>query len=346
MNGSVHAVGELPGGDLLAGGYFTTAGTVASVGIARWNGSAWSSQGTFDGGVESLATLPDGNIVAGGSFYFVDGNACNGTAIFDGQSWQPLGPGLGFVRRVQVARGILYAAHPGGVSRWDNGSWTLLPPMDPVGANGLGELADGELVAAGIYGQVQRWDGGQWQPLAVVGGRARAIVSGAQGELWLGGWFGRLLDAGSQRVVHNLASVRTGCPASATLYGSSCSSSAGPVEYRSETLPWLGTAWRTRCTGVPGNAIALQLFGVSSFSPLPQILPEGKVGCTLWVAPLDSLALVPNAGSVTNAVALPVSPALIGSDLWSQVAPIEFTAGGALLEVTASNALIVRFGSW
>ena len=346
-NGSVHTVVELANGDLLAGGYFSLAGNVSSTGIARWNGSSWSSPGTFDGGVEALAVLPDGDVVAGGIFNVVNGNACNGTAIFDGQSWQPMGAGLGFVRRLQVANGVLYAAHPGGVSRWDNGSWTLLPALESLGSSSIGELANGDLVAAGFLGSVQRWDGSQWQPLAAVGnGRVRAIASGSQGELWLGGWYGRLIDAGGERVAHNLASVRTGCLATATVYGAGCSSSAGPVEYRSETQPWLGAVWRTRCSGVPSNAIALQLFGDLFPIPLPQLLPEGKVGCTLLALPIDQLPLVPNAGVVTSSLALPLTPALIGSELWSQVAPIEFSASGALLEVTTSNALVARFGSW
>ena len=104
--------------------------------------------------------------------------------------------------------------------------------------------------------------------------------------------------------------------------------------------------WRTRCSGVPSNAIALQLFGDVSPIQLSQLLPEGKVGCTLWTFPIGQLPLTPSGGVVSSSLALPLTRALIGSELWSQVAPIEFAPNGSLLEVTASNALIARFGSW
>ncbi|MFN8730160.1 MAG: hypothetical protein ACK5Z4_09920, partial [Planctomyces sp.] len=42
----VYALTPLPGGDLIAGGRFTTAGGVTVNSIARWNGSAWSALGT------------------------------------------------------------------------------------------------------------------------------------------------------------------------------------------------------------------------------------------------------------------------------------------------------------
>jgi hypothetical protein len=71
MNRHVSALAVLPGGDLIAGGCFSTAGGMAANGIARYHTSTgvWSA---FDSGmnhcVESLAFLPGGDVVVGGRF--------------------------------------------------------------------------------------------------------------------------------------------------------------------------------------------------------------------------------------------------------------------------------------
>lgn len=71
-NASVGALAVLPGGDLAAGGAFSSAGGSPANNIARWDGSAWSA---LDDGitgrepyVASLAVLPNGDLVAGGRF--------------------------------------------------------------------------------------------------------------------------------------------------------------------------------------------------------------------------------------------------------------------------------------
>jgi hypothetical protein len=43
----VHALAVMPNGDLVAGGYFTMFnGSIPAVGVARWDGTAWSSLGS------------------------------------------------------------------------------------------------------------------------------------------------------------------------------------------------------------------------------------------------------------------------------------------------------------
>jgi hypothetical protein len=69
----VYTLTTLPGGDLIAGGNFTTAGGVPANFVARWNGSIWSALGSgMTGGnftvVNSLITLPSGDLIAGGQF--------------------------------------------------------------------------------------------------------------------------------------------------------------------------------------------------------------------------------------------------------------------------------------
>ena len=59
----------LPGGDIIAGGTFTTAGGGDATHVARWDGSAWSAVDSgMDGIVNALAMTADGQFVAGGDF--------------------------------------------------------------------------------------------------------------------------------------------------------------------------------------------------------------------------------------------------------------------------------------
>lgn len=69
----VDALTMVPNGDLVAGGAFTTAGTVTANCIARWDGTTWSAFGTGMSGstepyVHALTMLPDGDLIAVGGF--------------------------------------------------------------------------------------------------------------------------------------------------------------------------------------------------------------------------------------------------------------------------------------
>ena len=78
MNGNVSALAVDSSGNLYAGGYFTTAGGVATNYFAKWNGSSttpsWSALGTgMNIGVSKLAFDPSGNIWAAGGFNTANG---------------------------------------------------------------------------------------------------------------------------------------------------------------------------------------------------------------------------------------------------------------------------------
>jgi hypothetical protein len=74
------------GGDLYAGGNFTTAGGVPAPGIARWDGIAWHAVGSGFTSVTALGTV-GAALVAAGTF----GGTPNVVASWNGASWQPLG---------------------------------------------------------------------------------------------------------------------------------------------------------------------------------------------------------------------------------------------------------------
>jgi len=121
--------GPLPP-QLVAGGWFTSAGGVNANRIARWDGSSWQP---FDSGtsgrVQSLTTWdPDGDgplpaqLVAGGEFTTAGGMSVNYITRWDDSAWQALGSGMG--------------------------SWVYsLTTWDPDGAGPLPE----QLVAGGVF---------------------------------------------------------------------------------------------------------------------------------------------------------------------------------------------------
>src|SRR5262245_20990964 len=90
---SVLALTELPDGDLVAAGYFHSIGGASANGVARGNGTTWTSLGTGIGGgmVRALAVMPNGDLVAGGTFTIAGGSAAAAIARWDGNAWTPLG---------------------------------------------------------------------------------------------------------------------------------------------------------------------------------------------------------------------------------------------------------------
>src|SRR5262245_64291828 len=86
------------GGDLYAGGSFTTAGGNPANRIAKWKGSSWSALGSGMGGVDApevhaLAVL-GGDVYAGGWFMTAGGVPANYIAKWNGSIWTALGSGL------------------------------------------------------------------------------------------------------------------------------------------------------------------------------------------------------------------------------------------------------------
>jgi hypothetical protein len=89
----------LPGGDVIVGGTFSTAGGVAASRIARVNPSsgAWSTLGSgTSGNVNSLAVLPDGDVLVGGGFTNAGGVAASNIARLNPNTnaWSALGSGV------------------------------------------------------------------------------------------------------------------------------------------------------------------------------------------------------------------------------------------------------------
>ncbi|MBL0927263.1 MAG: SUMF1/EgtB/PvdO family nonheme iron enzyme, partial [Phycisphaerales bacterium] len=170
VDGAVFALAALPGGDVVAGGDFTTAGGVANTrGIARWSvsTSSWSALGSGnDSTVQALAVLPNGDVVAGGAFTTAGGLAASRLARWNAasSSWSALGSGVNSEVSALVAlpNGDLVAGGDfttaGGsqasrVARWNasSSSWSTLGSGMNSTVNALTSLPNGDLVAGGAF---------------------------------------------------------------------------------------------------------------------------------------------------------------------------------------------------
>ncbi len=220
---SVAALAETAGGDLIAGGFFNTAGGQTAFAIARWNGTVWSPIGSgIIGSVRALAIASNGDIIAGGTFPSASGTAAANIARWNGVNWLPFGSGLptGVVNALAilpdgsvVAGGtfsINGAAPTSGVARWNGTVWEMLGgPALSGGLDGdvvsLRVLPSGDLIAGGLFdvvggvsaNNIARWDGTAWHAMeegvsdvgATLAPAVKALTVDAAGALVAGGDF-------------------------------------------------------------------------------------------------------------------------------------------------------------
>lgn len=371
VGGVVLALLTLPDGSLVAGGAFATAGGAPAARIARWNGSSWAplGAGMQGGDVHTLARLPDGSLVAGGTFAGAGGALVNSVARWNGATWSSLAGGIaGPVYALAAGPdGTLWAggefAQAGAVmarnvARWNGTAWAtsgaaaFAQPDDVVLA--LAALPNGDLIAGGREFQLgpgtaetclARLRAGVWSSLAVAGPAADAELYAAAVTI-----AGRIVVAGQILTVAGdvsagVATLAPTCPASALPYGNGCTGGGGADLLTATTLPWLGGVLRARATGLPSTSLALALYGFAPLAlPLDQVFVEAAPGCTLLLVPDLYEVLLPSAGAVDTAIAVPMSPSLVGLAAQHQVLAFEFDAGG-LAAVTAGNGLALVVGS-
>ncbi|MCU0864642.1 MAG: hypothetical protein MUC36_12665 [Planctomycetes bacterium] len=237
--GQVYAIAVAPNGDIIAGGNFSAAGgsivggvlvgAVSAQGIARWDGTAWSSLGTFGSStvVNTLLFQTNGNLAAGGRF---TGGPSGATVMeWNGTTWSMVGNGLGsqpadpVLSLAQRPNGNLVAGRRLGggsliqldlVQEWDGTSWSSLG--SGIVQQSIDETVDtvlvlpnGDLVAAGRFaaagGQptrnVARWNGLNWAATSQgTDGPIFALATLPNGDLVAGGNFSVIGGTQARRV--------------------------------------------------------------------------------------------------------------------------------------------------
>ncbi|MBS0197768.1 MAG: immunoglobulin domain-containing protein [Planctomycetes bacterium] len=111
----VRALTVLPGGDVVVGGWFGSAGGVIASHIARYNPTTdlWAGRGSgMNDDVHSLAILPGGDVIIGGQFTTADGVSANHIARYNPttRTYSALGSGINTLYSNVTALAVL----PGG----------------------------------------------------------------------------------------------------------------------------------------------------------------------------------------------------------------------------------------
>lgn len=215
------------GRNLLTGGDFTSAGTVAATNLASWNGRDWKSVG---GGVQGNSvghiSVHGPEVFVAGAFERAGDKLAANVARWDGRRWQALGSGLrGFGSALAWHRGTLFAGGyfglAGGtpsafVAKWRRGEWSALHPKSSwptpwtftnavigeiraIAVSGQNIYVGGSIFSAGLVpvNQIACWNGTQWSALGegVCNGTIEQIA--VQGtNVWVSGYF-RLEDVGA-----------------------------------------------------------------------------------------------------------------------------------------------------
>ncbi|MFK7847718.1 MAG: T9SS type A sorting domain-containing protein [Rhodothermales bacterium] len=233
VDGEVLSAAVDANGDLIVVGEFSRAGGLAADGIAKWNGSQWSTLGGslgrgFSGVVHAVAIAPDGSIYIGGDFFeVVQGNGSvvdvENLAKWNGATWEPLGTGVDApVHALAIDQsGLLYIG--GEFARDGSGEFELSKIATWDGSNlgsvgnGLGTFSGvivrslgfdslGDLYAAGseLSGGVFKWDGQSWETIgARHQGTVNTIAFDASDNLYIGGDFQTVIQTDESEITAN-----------------------------------------------------------------------------------------------------------------------------------------------
>lgn len=307
-NGTARTLAIAPNGDLLMGGDFSNVGGAYTGSVARWNGTNWSSVGSFSPYVSSLAVTVNGDVYA-----MMSANWSYWRNIYrlDGAgNWQNIGV-------------------PGGGNNDEAG---------------IVALANGDIAAyvpAYYYGFLARWSPlAGWQSFGVNGPVFTATSFGLD-ELHIGGNF----SATPNGPAYYTARYVVPCPAQNQPAAPGCAGPSGPTTLTFEPSPWIGLTCQSRTTGLATNSFAFVTFGFTAANvPLDVASPLGVSGCLLVPNPDVFLVLAPFAGEVYVPVSIPNSTTFAGTVLYHQTVQYELDAGLTPVSLNASNALRLVLG--
>lgn len=297
------------GGDLIAGGIFTTLDGEPMASLSRYDGSVWSPLADGEGASGTRAyALHDwnGTIVAGGRLSRL-GTVPGLLAAWDGSAWTSLGTGIpasgiSNVRSMATFETDLIVSGSfsnaggtpvNGVARWDGSNWTAM------GTEAAGALLalDGELYATGYWGSspnvvqtMGQWNGSSFDPLggAISGGAQTLFALGSfQGDPVMGGSFTSVDGVAANYVARwdgaNWQPLGSGTggtvnaihEAGGVLYvaGSFTTAGGSPA---ARVAAWDGSAWSPLAGGLLGTVRSLASIGGDLFATGTFALADGQ----------------------------------------------------------------------
>ena len=291
---SVLSLAALPNGDVAAGGWFTVAGGAPAIGVAVWNGSAWSALGgSVNSAVHTILPMPNGDLIVGGQFGSAGGVTAIGVARWNGATWSSLGTGLRFGTGLGQAYSLARTPNgdviatggfttaggvaAGNIARWNGVTWSALGSGL---AFGVGQtlvvraagpvLTGGQFTVAGgaPAGRVAQWSGTGWSPLTSGwNGAVRAFTTRSNGDLVAAGYFTSAAGVAANRVAlwnGSWSPMGSGMDfvyalattANGDVVAGGQFGLAGGVLANS-VARWTGSAWSAMGTGLSGAVIAL-----------------------------------------------------------------------------------------
>lgn len=206
------------GTDLVAGGWFTRAGSRPASRIAAWDGQGWSAFGAGMGGspatVDVSAVIEyGGDLIAGGQFDTAGDITIQNLARWDGSAWQHmLGGTDSYILTMEVYDGKLFVGgmfyQIGGIFShaigfWNGSIWSSMAWADYQDVFAVTDLAlyDGLLIACGKFtragptpaNHIASWNGSSWSAMGdgLTGGEYNSVRCAIAygGDLIAGGSF-------------------------------------------------------------------------------------------------------------------------------------------------------------
>ncbi|MFN0241900.1 MAG: hypothetical protein ACKVWV_03330 [Planctomycetota bacterium] len=265
---AVHDDGS--GAQLYASGDFTKADGLPAIGVARWNGAAWSAVG---------AGLPNS---------FGESSVVRALAVHDAGSGTRL-----------------FAGAPSGVFAWNGATWTGTPAPSAIPVHALAVHDDGtgaKLYAGGgitTNGGVARFNGASWSAVATtLNGSVRALArfddgSGGGAHLYAGGTFNQTASLVTNFVarlsgaawttesngqgfgddVRALTVFDDNLGGGPRLYAAGSFTFAGSLRVSSIARLGVGT-WETLSSGMDGEV--LSMLGIGSGQPGATLVVGGR----------------------------------------------------------------------
>lgn len=287
---SIRAI-AVDGTNIYVGGGFPVVAGMRVNGIAKWNGTSWSTVGTGVNGSVYTLKMDGSNLYAGGQFTAAGGVNASNIAKWNGTSWSALGDGLNQqVLSLEIYNGELHAggwftqsglntAHK--IAKWDGASWTTVGPQIGGAPNNIWihalKTVGSNLYMGGIFVSIDgvtmrniaKWNGSSWSALGDGFNNTVYSLAHNNGILYAGGSFTKNSSAtvtlnyiaawdGTWSPLQNTVNgtVNALYHDGTHLYAGGSFFSAGPANTPG-IARWDGSAWSALGTGVSDGVLAL-----------------------------------------------------------------------------------------